>query len=61
MADSGMPWSIKGVSEEARAAAVAAARRAGVPVGVWLSRAIREAADAEAREHAAAGGEAPPP
>ncbi len=41
-----MPWSLKGVSPEARRAAKAAAQRAGVPLGVWLSRVIRDVAAA---------------
>ena len=36
-----MPWSLKGVTHEARAAAKAAAHVAGVPLGQWLSGAIR--------------------
>jgi localization factor PodJL len=54
MADYGLPWSIKGVSAEARIAAREAAKRAGLPVGVWLTRTIREiaAAEAEARKDA---------
>jgi len=35
------PWSVKGVSQEDRDQAKSAARRAGLPVGVWLSRQIR--------------------
>lgn len=35
------PWSVKGVSSEDREQAKSAARRAGVPVGVWLSQQIR--------------------
>jgi hypothetical protein len=35
------PWSVKGVSQEDRDQAKTAARRAGLPVGVWLSRQIR--------------------
>jgi hypothetical protein len=50
MADSGMPWSIKGVSADARAAAREAAKHAGEPLGSWLMRVIRETAAAEARE-----------
>ena len=34
------PWSVKGVDTAAREAAKNAARQAGVPIGVWLSRAI---------------------
>ena len=35
------PWSVKGVSQEDRDQAKSAARRAGLPVGVWLSQQIR--------------------
>jgi|GEM_PF-640655 hypothetical protein len=35
------PWSVKGVSQEDRDQAKTAARRAGLPVGVWLSQQIR--------------------
>jgi len=55
MADSGLPWSIKGVSADARAAAREAAKRAGLPVGAWLARTIREVAAAEAQERENAG------
>lgn len=37
------PWSVKGISPEDREQAKIAARRAGVPVGAWLSERIREA------------------
>ena len=50
MANSGIPWSIKGVSADARVAAREAAKRAGEPLGVWLARVIRDTADTEARE-----------
>ena len=36
-----MPWSIKGVSSEARTLAKAAAAREGVTMGEWVSQAIR--------------------
>ena len=39
------PWSVKGVSQEDRDQAKTAARRAGLPVGVWLSRQIRASGD----------------
>jgi len=39
-----MPWSLKGVSLEARDAARAAAQREGLTIGAWLDRAIRTAA-----------------
>lgn len=55
MANSGIPWSIKGVSAEARAAAREAAKRAGEPLGVWLARMIREVAATEARERGDTG------
>jgi localization factor PodJL len=50
VADSNLPWSIKGISAEAREAAREAAKRAGLPLGAWLARTIREVAAAEARE-----------
>ncbi|MBM3535143.1 MAG: hypothetical protein FJX60_19140 [Alphaproteobacteria bacterium] len=47
MADAGnMPWSIKGVSAEARKIAKSAAMVAGEPMGVWLSRVINAASAA---------------
>lgn len=50
MADSGIPWSIKGMSADGRAAARDAAKRAGLPLGAWLAQTIRKVAEAEARE-----------
>ncbi len=41
-----MPWSIKGVSAEARKIAKTAAMGSGEPMGVWLSRVI-DAASAQ--------------
>jgi len=41
-----MPWSIKGVSAEARQIAKSAAMAAGEPMGVWLSRLIGAASAA---------------
>ncbi len=41
------PWSVKGIAAEERELAKQAARRAGVPIGQWLSRQIREAAEEE--------------
>jgi hypothetical protein len=38
-----IPWSVKGVSKEARAAAKKAAALEGVTMGEWLRRAIRTA------------------
>jgi hypothetical protein len=43
-----LPWSLKGVSLEARARAKAAAAEAGEPLGKWLGDTIREVARAEA-------------
>ncbi len=37
-------WGVKGVDHEAREAARRAAQQAGLPVGVWIERAIRRAA-----------------
>jgi localization factor PodJL len=38
------PWSVKGVEPETREAAKVAARRAGLPLGAWLTQVIRSAA-----------------
>ena len=43
------PWSVKGVEPEAREAAKLAARRAGMPIGTWLSHTIRKAAAEQLR------------
>lgn len=48
MSDAGnMPWSIKGVSAEARKIAKSAAMASGEPMGVWLSRLIDAASAAK--------------
>jgi hypothetical protein len=52
MANAPLPWSLKGVSRAARDAARAAAKREGVPLGVWLSRVIRDISAAEHGEAA---------
>ncbi|MEP3115248.1 hypothetical protein [Nisaea sp.] len=39
------PWSVKGISAEDREVAKIAARKAGVPIGVWLSEQIRQASE----------------
>ena len=44
---SGMPWSIRGIDDETREAARAAARQAGVPVSEWLNDLISERASEE--------------
>src|SRR4051794_41936193 len=36
-------WTITGVDEQARAEAVAAAERAGMPLHAWVEQAVREA------------------
>ncbi len=46
-APASMPWSVKGVSLEARLAAKASARAAGLTVGEWLCQVIRATAAAE--------------
>ena len=51
------PWSVKGISSEERELAKQAARRAGVPIGQWLSRQIREAAEMERSGRAAGRGQ----
>jgi len=48
------PWSVKGVSAEDREAAKIAARKAGMPIGVWLSEQIRQAASEKPPEEKAA-------
>ena len=50
MSDS--PWSIKGVSRADREIAKHQARKSGEPIGVWLSRRIRDASDAASTETA---------
>ncbi|MBM3560129.1 MAG: hypothetical protein FJX53_09715, partial [Alphaproteobacteria bacterium] len=42
-----IPWSIKGVSDDSREAARAAAEAEGLTVGAWLDLAIRNAAARE--------------
>lgn len=44
MANSHHPWSLKGVTPTARAAAKQAAADDGVTLGVWLTRVIRDVA-----------------
>lgn len=46
---SSSPWSVKGIEPEAREAAKLAARRAGVPLGVWLTNMIRMSAAEQLR------------
>lgn len=46
MSNASLPWSIKGVSDEARLAAREAADAAGTTVGAWLSETILAAATA---------------
>jgi len=60
------PWSVKGIAAEERELAKQAARRAGVPIGQWLSRQIRDAAEQERSAgrmppRSAAAPEPPPP
>src|SRR4051794_41311144 len=40
-------WTITGVDEQARAEAVAAAERAGMPVHAWVEQAVRDALQPE--------------
>jgi len=42
------PWSVKGIAAQERELAKQAARRAGVPIGQWLSEQIRMAANGDA-------------
>ena len=41
-----LPWSIKGVTTDARARVKAAAKRDGLTIGAWLSQAIESGDDA---------------
>src|SRR5262245_40144774 len=41
----GIPWSVKGIDDEAREAAKHAARRSGMTLGEWLNTVIHEQAD----------------
>ena len=43
MVDPSMPWSLKGISDEAREFAKLSADNSDVPVGAWLSQVIRAA------------------
>ena len=40
----GPPWAIRGVSPEARSAAAVAAKKAGLTLGMWVDRVVRDAA-----------------
>ncbi|HEU0072247.1 MAG TPA: hypothetical protein VFS04_13210 [Alphaproteobacteria bacterium] len=61
-----VPWSVKGVEHEAREAAKLAARKAGLPLGVWLSQTIHAAAAQQLKSssgptiYASTGGSAAP-
>ena len=44
MTDPNMPWSLKGISDEARDFAKAAAEESDIAVGAWISAVIRAAA-----------------
>jgi hypothetical protein len=43
----GIPWSVKGIGEDAREAAKLAARRSGITLGEWLNSVILEQAEPE--------------
>jgi localization factor PodJL len=43
----GIPWSVKGIGNEAREAAKTAARRSGVTLGEWLNSVILDQAEGE--------------
>ena len=47
----GIPWSVKGIDDDARQAAKLAARKAGMTLGEWLNSMIKESADEEAPDH----------
>lgn len=52
MVDPNMPWSLKGISDEARDFAKQSADDADIPVGVWLSSVIDAAAEVDLAEPA---------
>lgn len=54
------PWSIKGVSREDREIAKEQARKSGEPIGVWLSRRIRDASASTPAENGAGPANAGP-
>lgn len=62
MVDPNMPWSLKGISDEARDYAKQAAETADMPVGAWLSSVINAAAVSHVSEPPAgiAAAEVPP-
>ncbi|MFW6077176.1 MAG: hypothetical protein ACOC71_05460, partial [Hyphomicrobiales bacterium] len=41
----GIPWSVKGIEEQARAAAKQAARQSGMTIGEWLNSVILDSAE----------------
>jgi hypothetical protein len=41
-------WAISGISDQTREAAMAGADEAGIPVGVWIEQALRQALEAKA-------------
>lgn len=41
------PWTVKGIGPEERNAAIAAAKREGMTIGEWLTRAIRSQVQAD--------------
>ncbi len=43
----GIPWSVKGIEQQARAAAKQAARRSGMTIGEWLNTVILDSADGD--------------
>src|SRR3954454_22279837 len=50
-------WAISGIGDQVREAAMAAADAAGMPVGEWVERALRQALEAEAEPAQPGGGE----
>lgn len=53
-----MTWSVRGIEDEVRETALAAARRSGKPVGEWLNGVIRQTAGSETPSTSSAGPEA---
>lgn len=55
------PWTIKGIGPEVRNQAITAAKRAGMGIGPWTSRALQDAIQSEAKASRAIVASAPPP
>jgi localization factor PodJL len=57
----GIPWSVKGIADDARETAKMAARKSGMTLGEWLNNVILEQADTPSQAEGAAHYRASPP